>query len=77
MRNRLRNLVVLLPLLGCGCVSTRTILVDPNQPVRLAEDAYAHVFVRDASGNWVRSDTAVRLPAGAYVVVVPATAPAN
>jgi hypothetical protein len=70
-------IAVLLPLLACGCVSTRTILVDPNQPVRLAEDAYARVFVRDSSGNWVKSDAPARLPAGAYVVVVPATMPSN
>jgi len=73
----MRYLVLLLPLLMGGCVRTQTILVDPNQPVRLAEDAYAKVFVRDATGNWVESASPARLPAGAYVVVVPSTMPAN
>ena len=77
----MRRIVLLLalsvPPLLAGCVTTRAIIVDPNQPVRLAEDAYAKVFVRDASGDWVESAAPARLPAGAYVVVVPATAPAN
>jgi len=77
MIKAMRYLILLLPLLGGGCVRTQTILVDPNQPVRLAEDAYAKVFVRNASGTWVESASPARLPAGAYVVVVPSTMPSK
>jgi len=46
-----------------GCVSTKTILIPPGEPVQLAEPVEAYVFV-DVDGQRVRSDNRVTLPAG-------------
>ena len=46
-----------------GCVSTKTILIPPGEPVQLAEPVDAYVFV-DIDGERMRSDNRVTLPAG-------------
>ena len=46
-----------------GCVSTKTILIPPGEPVQLVEPVEAYVFV-DIDGQRVRSDNRVTLPAG-------------
>ena len=50
---------------GCG---TRAIRVTSRQPVMLAEDVNARVWVKDAEGMWVRSSNRVVLEEGAIVI---------
>ncbi len=46
-----------------GCVSTKTILIPPGEPVQLAEPIDVYVFV-DIDGRRIRSENRVILPAG-------------
>lgn len=72
---------VLISLLAGGCVRTQTTLVNPGQPIRLlvGVTAPANATATEVSRNqWIVNDNAVTLPAGAYVIVLPAsTQPAN
>jgi hypothetical protein len=62
---------IALSMAGCG---TRAVLVEPGVPVRLAEPVEARVLVPDGAGHWVEGQSAVRLPAGWYVLPPPAAA---
>ena len=46
-----------------GCVSTRTVLIPPGEPVQLAEPVRAYVYV-DVDGQRIRSESPVTLPEG-------------
>jgi hypothetical protein len=61
---------------ACGC-GTKTVLVPPGVPVRLAEPADVRVYVRDESGAWVKGSDKVTVPAGWYALPPPATRPAK
>ena len=57
-----------------GCGGTRTIYAPAAGPVRLAEDTYARIYVRDPqTGQWVKGSNRVTLPEGFYCVPPPAT----
>lgn len=58
--------------LGCGEVVH---LVQPGQPVRLAEPVKAKVAVPDGSGGWKVGSKRVEIPAGWYAVPPPTTQP--
>jgi len=49
---------------GCG---TRVLRVSSRQPVMLAEDVDAYIYVKDSSGTFVKSDNRVMLQAGSVV----------
>ncbi|MGD0093244.1 MAG: hypothetical protein ABSE73_25295 [Planctomycetota bacterium] len=53
---------------GCG---TRVVYLQPGEPVRLAEPVQAKVWVPDKSGVQVKSDNAVEVPEGWYVLPDP------
>ena len=46
-----------------GCVSTKTILIPPGEPVQLAEPVKAHVYI-EVEGRRIRSENRVMLPEG-------------
>ncbi len=46
-----------------GCVSTRTVLIPPGEPVQLAEPVKAHVYT-EVDGKRIRSENRVTLPEG-------------
>tara|TARA_R100000655_G_scaffold44273_1_gene80917 strand:+ start:18908 stop:19081 length:174 start_codon:yes stop_codon:yes gene_type:complete len=53
--------------------SPDVIFVDTTQDVvRLGEDVSGHIFYRDGSGKWIRSNNKVKLPAGWYAGGLPA-----
>ena len=54
--------------LASGCVSTKTILIPPGEPVQLAEDVDARVYVELPDGTRVKSDNRVTLHEGQWVV---------
>jgi len=54
-------------LTSSGC-ATRVILVPSGEPVRLAEDVKARVWVVDQNGNSVRSQNKVAIPSGWYAL---------
>ena len=59
-----------------GCVGrTRTIYLKATQPVRLAEDVQAHVWIKDKDGNDVKSGNKVTLPEGSYDISDPEAPP--
>jgi hypothetical protein len=58
-----------------GCVRTQTTLVAPGQPIRLLAPITApakSTATEVARDQWIVNDATVILPAGAYVVVLPA-----
>jgi len=61
--------ISLIALIGMssGC-ATRVIMVPHGEPVRLAEDVKARVWVVDSSGTSVRSQNKVKIPAGWYAL---------
>ena len=63
------TLLAALCLSGCG---RQVVFVPPGTVTRLAEDADARVFVKDAQGQWVASANKARIPAGWYVSPPPA-----
>lgn len=73
--------MVLISLLAAGCVRTQTTLINPGQPIRLLVPvtAPANGTATEVSQNhWIVNDSAITLPAGAYVIVLPAaTQPTN
>lgn len=58
---------IALMLTSSGC-ATRVILVPSGEPVRLAEDVKARVWVVDQNGNSVRSQNKVVIPSGWYAL---------
>lgn len=54
-------------LTSSGC-ATRVILVPSGEPVRLAEDVKARVWVVDQNGNSVMSQNKVVIPSGWYAL---------
>ena len=61
--------LAVIALLG-GCVSTRTVLIPPGEPVQLAEPVDAYVYI-DADGKRERSDNRVTLPEGWWCLPEP------
>jgi hypothetical protein len=57
-------------LAGCG---PQVIYAPATGPVRLAENVAAHVYVRNAAGQWVKSTNPVTLQSGEYVLQLPAS----
>ena len=53
-----------------GCDTTRTVLVRPGDPVRLAEPVRARVYV-NVGGQWQRTDERIQLPEGWYCLPDP------
>jgi len=54
------------------------VLVQPGQPIRLltpVKVAAKSTATEVAKGQWIVNDASIVLPAGAYVVVIPATQP--
>ena len=75
---RSKTLLPLISLLAIGCVRTQTVLVQPGQPIRLLSPVKvgANATATEvAKGQWIVNGASVVLPAGAYVVVIPATQP--
>lgn len=58
-------------LLLAGCTGPRVIIVPETEPVQLAEDVKAFVFVEGADGQRVRSGNRVVLHSGQWVATVP------
>ena len=54
-----------------GCVRREVIVVPPGEPVQLAEPVKAHIFALDASGQLIRSDNRVEIPAGYWCLPDP------
>jgi hypothetical protein len=68
---------LLLTLAGSAGCGDHVLIVAPGQPVRLAEPARAKVWVPGAApGTWVRSSSAVEIPAG-WVAWPPASQPSR
>jgi hypothetical protein len=65
---------MILMICATSCVtSPDVIFVDTTQDVvRLADDVEGHIFYRDGSGKWIRSNNKVKLPAGWYAGGLPA-----
>lgn len=53
--------------MNSGC-ATRVILVPPGEPIRIAEPVKAKVWVTDQSGQTVKSQNRVTIPAGWYAL---------
>lgn len=53
--------------MSSGC-ATRVILVPEGEPVRIAEPVKARVWVTDQSGQIVKSQNRVTIPAGWYAL---------
>jgi hypothetical protein len=73
-------ILFLLPLISIGCTKTQTILIQPGQPIRVLAPITApgkSTAAEVAKDQWIVNDAAVILPAGAYVVVLPATSPST
>lgn len=51
-----------------GCMGSRTVLVPPGQPVRIAEPVKAKVYAKDAGGQWMKGENTVVLPEGWYAL---------
>jgi hypothetical protein len=67
-------LLISLPLFA-GCIRTQTVLVQPGAPIRLLSPvtvAGKSTATEVAKDQWIVNDAPVTLPAGAYVVVLPA-----
>ena len=67
--------IPLISLLCAGCIRTQTVLVAPGEPIRLlrALKAPGGATASEVSkGQWIVNDAPVSLPAGAYIVVLPA-----
>ena len=64
---------MILMICATSCVtSPDVIFVDTTQDVvRLADDVEGHIFYRDGSGKWIRSNNKVKLPAGWYAGGLP------
>jgi len=62
---RILSLAVLFCAIVClgGCVRRVAVLIPPGEPVQLAEDAKARVYVT-IDGKRVRSDNRVTIPEG-------------
>ena len=79
MQSNIRRLrIICLPLISLvfGCAPVQTILIAPGQPIRLLASVTvpANQTAREVSPNqWIVNSSSVALPAGAYVVVLPAT----
>lgn len=70
--------IALISLSAAGCVRTQTVVVAPGQPIRLLAPVTVPgkaSATEAAKGQWIVNDAPVSLPAGAYVVVLPATQP--
>lgn len=59
--------VIALLSMSSGC-ATRVILVPEGEPVRIAEPVKAKVWVTDQSGQTVKSQNRVTIPAGWYAL---------
>lgn len=67
--------VAVAALLCAGCIRTQTVLVQAGQPIRLLSPvtvAGKGTATEIARGQWIVNDSPVVLPAGAYIVVLPA-----
>jgi|GEM_PF-4574917 len=78
--NDLSIIAICISALCTGCIRTQTVLVQPGQPIRLLTPINApakSTATEVAQNQWIVNDTAVTLPAGAYVVVIsaPSTQP--
>lgn len=51
-----------------GCGATRVVYVPHGEPLRLAEDVKAHVWVKDSTGKIIRSANKVTIPEGYYAL---------
>ena len=51
-----------------GCMGTRTVYVQPGQPVRIAKPVQAQVYAKDAKGEWVKGSNTITLPEGWYAL---------
>jgi hypothetical protein len=76
MRSKTLLLLPLISLpLAAGCIRTQTVLIQPGQPIRLLSPvtvAGKTTATEVAKNQWIVNDAPVTLPAGAYVVVLPA-----
>ena len=63
------NLATLTVSLACvsGCGGPRAVIIPAGEPVQLAEDVYAYVYVQTSAGK-VRSGERTRLPHGWWVL---------
>lgn len=70
MRNRIQSFanVFVLAFLMTGCGTTRVVYVPAGEPVRLADSVKARVWVKDSSGNVVRSNNKIVIPEGWYAL---------
>jgi hypothetical protein len=77
LRNSLACCLLSLSAGSVGCGGDHVLIVPPGNPVRLAEPARAKVWVPGgAAGTWVRSSSAVEIPAG-WVAWPPASQPSR
>jgi hypothetical protein len=76
IRRPLINFAIAALLALCaGCIRTQTVLVQAGQPIRLLSPvtvAGKSTATEVAKGQWIVNDSPVVLPAGAYIVVLPA-----
>jgi hypothetical protein len=73
-------ILLLLPLISAGCIRTQTVLIQPGQPIRLLAPITApgkSTATEVAQNQWIVNDAPVVLPAGAYVIVLPAPSAAE
>ncbi|NLX97607.1 MAG: hypothetical protein GXY83_15675 [Rhodopirellula sp.] len=71
IRRLLLSVILIAPIvLGCGCWPQRTYLIPPGEPVQLAEDVKAYVFIT-VDGKRIKSPDRVKLPAGWWVLPDP------
>lgn len=71
---RLPMILTLACLSGCA-LRTKVVYIQNREPVRLAEDVKAHVWVPDASGKLVKSSNPITLQEGSYNVIDPKAPP--
>jgi len=60
---------ILLGVVACasGCVRQRVVLVPPGEPVQLAEDVKAFIYI-EVKGERIKSEQRVILPEGWWVL---------
>lgn len=56
---------------GCMGTNNRVIYVKDGSPVRLAQPVKAKVWIKDAKGEWAKSDNEIEIPEGWYALSDP------
>lgn len=75
MRTAAAALLISCASISGGCGGTRVVIVRETEPVQLAEDVAAHVYVQARDGQRVKSDRRVTLREGQWVATVPEAEP--